>query len=145
MAFLWQVKDKAMIFQSISPGNMLINHQRQGLCYFGWRKESSVVSVQVKWDAELLRPPYMYCLGVQRVKLEPSNFTYCTEDSVWKTSHVEYVWRCQFSISNKGTTKAAGIYFSVSDVSSTVIYYHPPWSVFVFICSKGHNGKDNRL
>lgn len=53
MALLWQVKDKAMIFQSISPGNMLINHQRLGLCYFGWRKESSVVSMPVKWDSLL--------------------------------------------------------------------------------------------
>lgn len=29
MAFLRQVKDKAMIFQSISLGNKLINHQRK--------------------------------------------------------------------------------------------------------------------
>lgn len=54
MAFLWQVKDKATIFQSISPGNMLINHQRLGLCYSDCKKESSVVSVWVKWDSLLL-------------------------------------------------------------------------------------------
>lgn len=144
MAFLWQVKDKATIFQSISPGNMLINHQRLGLCYSDCKKESSVVSVWVKWDALLLNT-FGYHQGLVAStfdSFEHSNFTYHADGSVWDKSYLECVWRCQFSKSNKGTIKAAGIYLSVNSASSAVsIYYHPYWSSFIFIRSKGHNGK----
>lgn len=155
MAFLWQGKDKAMIFQSISPGNMLINHRRLGLCYLGWRKESSVVSIPVEWGSLLCNALgyYQGCVA--------STLRVFGSDGLWLTGlggntamttdwHLlliqagikvvleQLAWWCQFSESNKGTTKAVGISCSENDVSLTIfIYYHPHWSMFIFICSKG--------
>lgn len=155
MAFLWQVKDKAMIFQSISPGNMLINHQRLGLCYSGWRKKSLVVSVLVKWDSPLTCVSdqhqglllHLKCIcfdGIwaHRMSLEHSNFSYYRNDLVWDKSYFfkKCVWWYQFSKSNRGITNTMGIYLSASDVSSAVfLFCHPYWSIFTFILSKGYS------
>lgn len=79
-----------------------------------------------------------------RAKLEHRNLTYCEDNaSVWDKSYFECVGDTIFLNPTRGLRKLS--YLSVNSVSSTVfIYYHPHWSVFIFICSKGHNEKGQK-
>lgn len=113
MAFLWQVKDKAMIFQSIAPGNMLINHQGLGLCYSAAGKKAQWFLS--KWNGTPSYPIFKViinnccvfafregALGAHRAQLKHSNFTYCTKDSGMGS---KLFWACQgmlFSKPHKG-------------------------------------------
>lgn len=76
-----------------------------------------------------------------RAKLEHRNLTHCIDNgSVWDKSYFECVGDTNFLNPTRGLKKLS--YLSVNSVSSTVfIYYHPHSSIFIFICSKGHNGK----
>lgn len=130
---------------------MLIHHQRLGLCYSDWKKESSLVSIWVKWDSLLLNT-FSYHQG-----LEVS-----TLDSFLGLSGLSWTQQCYwlhrwFSLGRKLYLKVFGdanflnplrglqklcVPLSVNNASSTVfIYYHLYWSIFICICSKGHDEK----
>lgn len=129
-------------------------HQSSGsrTLLFCWRKESSVVSLQVKWDS-LLPNIWGYhqellclclqrmCLGAHRAQLKHSNFTYCTKDSVWDPSYSDCVRWCCFLNPTRGPPKLRCSSFYKHLTLNSFHCYLLARSVFILIRSKGHNGR----